>query len=92
MQPMIAKVTLQLKVLGGQSLKGPIDALQNAVTFNYYANSNYTNAGLYFRPSAEADNQESYINGILSTEKQKMTDKFTAKLEREKLMQEQNKE
>jgi hypothetical protein len=90
MQPMIAKVTLQLKVLGGQSLKGPVDALQNAITFNYYANSNYTNAGLYFRPSAEADNQESYINGILSTEKQNLENKFRAKLEREKLV-EQNK-
>jgi len=91
MQPMIAKVTLQLKVLGGQSLKGPIDALQNAVTFNYYANSNYTDAGLYHRPSKEADNQASYIDGILTTEKKDLASKFEAKLEREKLQQEKNK-
>jgi hypothetical protein len=45
MQPMIASVNLQMKVIGGQSLKGPIDALQNAVSFNYYANSTYKNKG-----------------------------------------------
>jgi hypothetical protein len=79
MQPMLAKVTLQLKVLGGQSLKGPIDALQNAVTFNYYANSNFTSNGLYARPSAEADNQEKYINGILAKESNALSDAYDKK-------------
>ena len=64
MQPMIANVTLQMKVIGGQSLKGPIDALQNAVTFNYYANSNFTDKGMYSRPAEEADKQASYREGI----------------------------
>ena len=64
MQPMIAKVTLQMKVIGGQSLKGPIDALQNAVSFNYYANSTFTGAGMYARPSSVADAQDSYMNGV----------------------------
>ena len=41
MQPMIAHITLNIKILGGQSLKAPIDALQNAVSFNYYANSTF---------------------------------------------------
>jgi hypothetical protein len=68
MQPMIAKVTLQMKVIGGQSLKGPIDALQNAITFNYYANSNFTSEGLYNRPWKEAENQQTYMNGILKAE------------------------
>jgi hypothetical protein len=72
MQPMIAKVTLGLKVLGGQSLKGPIDALQNAVSFNYYANSSYTSEGMYYRPSKEADDQEGYINNIRTTQKDKI--------------------
>ena len=76
MQPMIAKVTLQMKVLGGQSLKGPIDALQNAITFNYYANSNYTNQGLYARPSAEADNQQAYIDNILTLQKTALNTAF----------------
>ena len=64
MQPMIAKVTLNMKVIGGQSLKGPIDALQNAATYNYYANSNYTKDGRYLLPSAIADLQDTYRNGI----------------------------
>jgi hypothetical protein len=61
---MIAKVTLNMKVIGGQSLKGPIDALQNAATYNYYANSNYTKDGRYLLPSAIADLQDTYRNGI----------------------------
>jgi len=40
-QPMIVKVTLQVKLIGGQSLKGPVDVLQNAASFNYYANSTF---------------------------------------------------
>lgn len=38
-QPIIAKITLGIVILGGQSLDGPISRLQNAVTFNYYANT-----------------------------------------------------
>jgi len=64
MQPMLAKVTLNMKVIGGQSLKGPIDALQNAVSFNYYANSNFTNKGMYVLPAAMASMQSSYKAGI----------------------------
>jgi hypothetical protein len=83
MQPMLAKVTLQLKLIGGQSLKGPIDALQNAVTFNYYANSSFTNAGMYKLPSSEADKQESFIKQILTAEQQTLGrsyDDYTVKL------------
>ena len=76
MQPMIAKITLQMKVIGGQSLKGPIDALQNAVTFNYYANSNFTSAGMYNRPSTEADNQQTYIDGILTKQKDELSSEY----------------
>ena len=39
LQPMIAKVTLGLKLIGGSGLKGPIDKLQNALSFNYFANT-----------------------------------------------------
>ena len=38
-QPMIANVTLSFKFLGGSSLMGPINKLQNALSFNYYANT-----------------------------------------------------
>lgn len=68
MQPMLARVTLQIKIIGGQSLKGPIDALQNAVSFNYYANSTFTDKGFYNLPSRIADSQASYRKGILTNE------------------------
>ena len=41
MQFMSADITMQMKVIGGESMAGPISVLQNAVTFNYYANSTY---------------------------------------------------
>lgn len=37
--PMFAKVTLTFKFVGGSDLSGPIARLQNAVSFNYYANT-----------------------------------------------------
>lgn len=49
-QPMIADVTLRLKVIGGQSLATPIAKLQNALSFNYYANSTFYNRGTYSTP------------------------------------------
>ena len=38
-QPMIATVSLSIDYIGGHSLVGPINRLQNAVSFNYYANT-----------------------------------------------------
>ena len=38
-QPMIANVTISFSFIGGSSLKGPINRLQNAVSFNFYANT-----------------------------------------------------
>ena len=67
LQPMIANITLQMKLIGGQSLKGPIDALQNAVSFNYYANSSFSDKGVYKKSTKEANNQSDYINGISTT-------------------------
>jgi hypothetical protein len=74
MQPMIAKVTLQMKVLGGQSLSGPIDALQNAATFNYYANSTFSDKGMYSRPSKVAADQAKYKEGVLAESIESMQD------------------
>ena len=37
--PMFAKINLQFVFLGGSDLAGPISRLQNAVSFNYYANT-----------------------------------------------------
>jgi hypothetical protein len=38
-QPMIANVSIAFKFIGGSSLNGPINRLQNAVSFNYFANT-----------------------------------------------------
>lgn len=38
--PMIAKVLLNISFIGGQSLASPINRLQNALSFNYYASMN----------------------------------------------------
>jgi hypothetical protein len=65
MQPMLAKITLQMKLIGGQSLKGPIDILQNAVSFNYYANSTFSDVGMYARPAINANKQEAYMKGVV---------------------------
>lgn len=37
--PMIANITLSFKFIGGSDLAGPIQRLQNATSFNYYANA-----------------------------------------------------
>lgn len=39
MQPMLARVNISFKFIGGGDLAGPIRRLQNAMTFNYYANT-----------------------------------------------------
>lgn len=38
-QPMIASVTMSFKFIGASSLMGPINKLQNALSFNYFANT-----------------------------------------------------
>ena len=40
-QPMIANISLGIKIIGGQSIKGPINRLQNALSFNYYSNTEF---------------------------------------------------
>lgn len=38
-QPMIATVTLQVSFIGGQGMEKPVEMLQNALTSNFYANT-----------------------------------------------------
>ena len=38
-QPMYAKVSMGIVLIGGQAMNTPISRLQNANTFNYYANT-----------------------------------------------------
>jgi hypothetical protein len=42
-QPMLTKVDLNFKFIGGSSLGGPITQLQNAVSFNFFANTSVYN-------------------------------------------------
>jgi hypothetical protein len=37
--PMMANITIGFKFLGGSDLSGPINRLQNSLSFNYYANT-----------------------------------------------------
>lgn len=39
LQPMFANVNINFKFIGGQDIGGAVEALQNAVSFNYYANA-----------------------------------------------------
>jgi hypothetical protein len=38
-QPMIVSVSMGFKFIGGQSLRGPVEELQNALSFNFFANT-----------------------------------------------------
>ena len=38
-QPMIANVNISFKFIGGSTLMGPLNKLQNALSFNYFANT-----------------------------------------------------
>ena len=39
MQPLLANISMNFKMIGGGDLAGPIRRLQNAMSFNYYANT-----------------------------------------------------
>ena len=54
-QPMMAEVQIRFKFVGGTDISGPIERLQNAVSFNYYSN-----ASIYDR---RADYRNSFIDG-----------------------------
>lgn len=38
-QPMLAKISMGITFIGGSGLKEPVEQLQNALSFNYYANT-----------------------------------------------------
>lgn len=56
--PMFAKVSINFVFLGGSDLAGPISRLQNAVSFNYYANTSvYDNRAeeVQYDPNGKGD-------------------------------------
>jgi hypothetical protein len=61
-QPMIASVQLSINLIGGHSLDGPINRLQNGVSFNYYANTEI------YEPRADYIQDGKLKNGIKLSE------------------------
>ncbi len=58
-QPMIANVSLSFKFIGAESLYGPINKLQNALSFNYYANTRvYEARADYITQTKEPDRKD----------------------------------
>ena len=41
MQPLLAQINISFKFIGGGDIAGPIRRLQNAMSFNYYANTRF---------------------------------------------------
>jgi len=63
-QPMIANVNISFKFIGGSSLQGPINKLQNAVSFNYFANTGiYDTRADYIKLKADPTSRAQYVNG-----------------------------
>lgn len=59
-QPMIAKVSITFKYIGGSGLREPVAQLQNALSFNYYAN-----ADIYESMSfGQTDLDERYLENL----------------------------
>lgn len=57
--PMFAKVNMSFTFLGGSDLAGPISRLQNAVSFNYYANTSvYDNRAESVKYSGDKSGKE----------------------------------
>lgn len=62
-QPMIANVTISFKFIGGSSLDGPINKLQNAVSFNFFANTEvYDPRADYIKFSSDPNKNAEYMN------------------------------
>jgi len=57
-QPMICTVDMQFAFIGGSSMKGPINKLQNAVSFNFFANTEI------YDPRADWISGDEVISGV----------------------------
>lgn len=58
-QPMLCTVDMSFKFIGGSSLQGPINRLQNAVSFNYFANTEiYDNRADFIRKATAEEKSE----------------------------------
>jgi hypothetical protein len=72
-QPMIANVTLSFDIIGGMGLAKPVEQLQNALSFNYYANTEiYDERSVFTDTSFEKIDNE-LIKDILENDPQVTT-------------------
>lgn len=71
-QPMIANVNIGFAFIGGSSLKGPINRLQNAVSFNFFANTEL------YDPRADRIKDGEIVNGEPVRENPPESDKKNA--------------
>ena len=58
---MIANVTLNFNIIGGMGLKEPIDKLQNALSFNFYANTE-----MYDDRADETENTDTFDEQLIA--------------------------
>jgi len=70
-QPMIAKVTLSFKFVGASGLSNAVDKLQNALSFNYYANTEVYDARADKTDNSLDDMDEKILDFIREKEKGK---------------------
>jgi len=73
-QPMLAKVSISFKYIGGSSLGGPIRQLQNAVSFNFFANTSVYNPA-QIKTQELLDKKYNFIYGAFASpdEERKLT-------------------
>lgn len=60
-QPMMANVNMSFHFIGGQDIEGPVEQLQNAISYNYYANSSIYTPNTQ-RPMPMRGDVESEVN------------------------------
>lgn len=65
MQPLLARVDISFNFIGGGDIAGPIRRLQNAMTFNYYANTRFYDN----RADRVVYNTDSMVMGALGFDK-----------------------
>ena len=67
-QPMIAIVSLNFHIIGGMGLKEPVEKLQNALSFNYYANTEIYDERADFTDDSFKTIDKEVVDAILEQE------------------------
>jgi len=66
-QPMIANISLSFNVIGGQGIAKPVEQLQNALSFNYYGNTEvYDDRAVFTEDTSALD--KTLVQGIIDGE------------------------